>query len=303
MVTSTAPQRSIGRSLSDTTFDVVNYFVLSLALLAVLYPLYFIIIASFSSPEAVNAGRVWLWPQEMTDEGYRRIIRDQNIWIGYRNSIIYTVLGTAVNMALTIPGAYALSRKDFLGRGVFTMFIAFTMFFQGGLIPRYLLVRSLGILDTTWAMILPNAVMVWNVVITRTFFQSTLPDELYEAAAMDGCSNSRFFVQIVLPLSTSVLAVMVLFYGVFHWNSFFDALMFLRSRNRMPLQIILRDILISAQVQAAMAADAETVAEQQRIAELVKYGVIIVASAPVLALYPFLQKYFVKGVMIGAIKG
>ena len=183
------------------------------------------------------------------------------------------------------------------------MFIAFTMFFQGGLIPRYLLVRSLGILDTTWAMILPNAVMVWNVVITRTFFQSTLPDELYEAAAMDGCSNSRFFVQIVLPLSTSVLAVMVLFYGVFHWNSFFDALMFLRSRNRMPLQIILRDILISAQVQAAMAADAETVAEQQRIAELVKYGVIIVASAPVLALYPFLQKYFVKGVMIGAIKG
>lgn len=292
-----------GRTLSDRVFDGVNYAVMAVALLVVLYPLYFVVIASFSSPEAVYAGDVWLLPRDVTVEGYERIIADRYIWSGYRNSVIYTVLGTAVNLALTIPAAYALSRRDFVGRNLITILMAFTMFFEGGLIPRYLVVRGLGMIDTIWAMILPNAVMVWNVVVTRTFFQSTLPNELYEAAVMDGCSNTRYFVSVVLPLSTAVIAVMCLFYGVFHWNSFFDALMFLRDRDRMPLQMILRDILISAQVEAAMAEDADSVIEQQRIADLVKYGVIIVASVPVLVLYPFLQRYFNKGVLVGSIKG
>lgn len=291
------------RTLSDRAFDGINYGVMAIALLLVLYPLYFVVIASLSSPEAVYAGEVWLLPRDLTVEGYERIIADAYIWSGYRNSVIYTVLGTAVNLGLTIPAAYALSRRDFVGRNLITLLMAFTMFFEGGLIPRYLVVRGLGMIDTIWAMILPNAVMVWNVVVTRTFFQSTLPDELYEAAVMDGCSNTRYFVSVVLPLSTAVIAVMCLFYGVFHWNSFFDALMFLRDRDRMPLQMILRDILVSAQVEAAMAEDADSIIEQQRIADLVKYGVIIVASVPVLVLYPFLQRYFNKGVLVGSIKG
>jgi putative aldouronate transport system permease protein len=277
--------------------------VLALVLLSVFYPLYFVAIASFSSPEAVNDGRVWLLPQEITTDGYRRIARDRNIWTGYRNTILYTTVGTAINLALTLPAAYALSRRDFVGRTLFTAMLAFTMFFQGGIIPRYLVVRGLGMLNTMWALVIPNAVLVWNLVVTRTFFQTSIPEELYEAALMDGSSTTRYFASVVLPLSRSIVAVMILFYGIGHWNAFFDALIFLRSRELFPLQIILRDILISAQMQAAMMDDAETASLMQRIAEQVKYGLIIVASVPVLMLYPFLQRYFVKGILIGAIKG
>ncbi len=294
---------ALARGTGDRVFDLFNFAVLALVLLAVLYPLYFVVIASFSSPEAVNDGRVWLLPQEVTVDGYRRLVRDRNIWTGYRNTIIYTTVGTAINLALTLPAAYALSRRDFVGRTLFTGLLAFTMFFQGGIIPRYLVVKGLGMLNTMWALVVPNAVLVWNLVVTRTFFQTSIPDELYEAALMDGSSTTRYFGSVVLPLSQSIIAVMILFYGIGHWNAFFDALIFLRSRELYPLQIILRDILISAQMQAAMMDDAETASLMQRIAEQVKYGLIIVASVPVLMLYPFLQRYFVKGILIGAIKG
>lgn len=292
------------RSREDKIFDFFNYLILTLFLLVVLYPLYFIVIASFSDPNQVNAGKVWLIPKDITLEGYERIFNDSNIWLGYRNTIFYTVMGTIINVVLTLTSAYALSRKDLYGRNFFMGMMVFTMMFGGGLIPRYLLIKDLGMLDTVWAMIIPNAVGVWNVIISRTFFQTTIPDELFEAATIDGCSNTRFFTRIVLPLSPALIAVMVLFYGVGHWNAFFDAMIYLKNSKLYPLQLILRDILIKNEMQSQMLMeDAETVAAQQRIAETIKYGVIIVASVPVMILYPFLQKYFVKGVMIGAIKG
>ena len=291
------------RTRGDAIFDAVNVALLTLAILAIVYPLYFVVIASFSDPDAVASGQVVLWPRNVTFDGYRRIINNRTIWTGYGNTIYYTVVGTTINLMLTIPAAYALSRNDFLGRNFFMMMFAFTMFFAGGLIPLYLLVRSLGMLNTRWAMVLPNAVLVWNLIVARTFFQHSIPGELLEAARMDGCTNRRFFVSVVLPLSPALLAVMVLFYAVGHWNAFFQALVFLRTERLYPLQLVLRDILLAAQAQESMMEDARAAQEQMRIADSIRYGSIIVASAPVLVLYPFLQRYFVQGVMIGAIKG
>lgn len=294
---------TLTRTRGDVVFDTVNVALLTIAMLMILYPLYFVVIASFSDPDAVASGRVVLWPRDITFDGYRRIINNRTIWTGYGNTIIYTVVGTAINLATTIPAAYALSRRDFVGRDFFMMLFAFTMFFAGGLIPLYLLVRSLGMLNTRWAMVLPNAVLVWNLIVARTFFQHSIPNELLEAARMDGCTNRRFFVSVVLPLSPALLAVMVLFYAVGHWNAFFHALVFLRSERLYPLQLVLRDILLAAQAQESMMEDARAAQDQMRIADSIRYGSIIVASAPVLILYPFLQRYFVQGVMIGAIKG
>ncbi len=289
---------------TDKAFDIANCTILSIVLLIVLYPLYFILIASISDPNFVNLGRVVLWPRGITLDGYRRIFTDSQLWASYRNTILYTSTGTAINLALTTTAGYALSRKDLVGRNLVMGLLVFTMLFSGGLIPRYLLVRNLGLLNSIWAIILPHAVIVWNLIITRTFFQSTIPKELFEAALMDGCSNANFFAKVVLPLSPAILAVLVLFYGVFHWNAFFDALIFISNRDLHPLQLILRDILISAsQLQGMEMGFDASADEQMMIAETIKYGVIIVASVPILVLYPFLQKYFVKGVMIGAIKG
>jgi putative aldouronate transport system permease protein len=281
----------------------VNTVFLGAVLLAVIYPLYFIVIASFSNPDLINAGKLWIIPRQMTLEGYKRLFKDDMIWLGYKNTIIYTTLGTLINMTVTIPAAYALSRKDFLGRSLFMICITITLFFQGGLIPRYLIVKNVGLLNTIWAMVLPNAVMAWNLIVSRTFFQSTIPNELLEASRIDGCGNVRFFVSVVLPLSSAILAVMTLFYAVFHWNSFFDALMFLRDEKMYPLQLVLRTILLEADVDPSMVDNADELVDMMRMADLIKFGLIIVASVPVLILYPFLQKYFVKGVMIGAIKG
>jgi len=272
-------------------------------LLAVLYPLYFIVIASVSDPNAINSGQVWFWPKNLTFEGYERILGDSAIWRGYRNSILYTALGTTINVFLTLTAAYALSRKDLVGRNLIMFFFAFTMFFSGGLIPTYLVVRDLKMINTIWALVIPNAVAVWNIIIARTFFESTIPQELLEAAQIDGCSNTKFFWKIVLPLAKPLIAIMILFYGIGHWNSFFDALIYLRDEALYPLQIILRNILIQNEMSAQMVMDVESYAAQQRVAELVKYGVIMVASVPPLILYPFLQKYFVKGVFVGSIKG
>ena len=289
-------------SPADRIFDILNYVFLTLCLLIVAYPLYFIVIASVSDPTAVYAGKVILWPARFTLEGYQRILDYESFFTGYRNTVIYTVVGTAVNVLITIPGAYALSRKDLVGRNIFMMGVTFSMIFSGGLIPTYLLVISLNLYNTMWALILPVAVSAWNLIVARTFFQQTIPDELLEAATLDGAGNTQFFLRVVLPLSKSIIAVMVLFYAVNHWNSYFNALIYLKSAEKYPLQLVLRNILFENSL-GDMVEDASTLALQQRLGDLIKYGIIIASSLPLLILYPFLQRFFIQGVMIGAVKG
>ena len=293
---------------ADKIFLIFVYVFLAISLLIVLYPLIYIVSASISNPHLVNSGEMWLLPKGVTFEGYRTLLGNSSIWRGYLNTIYYTVLGTSINLLVTLPCAYALSREDFYGRRAFTNFMLVTMFLSGGLIPSYLLIRSLGMLKTVWALVIPGAVSVYNVVVTRTFFQSTIPREMEEAAIVDGCSDFRLFMQIVLPLSTPIIAVMALFYGVGHWNSFFNALIYLSDRSMYPLQMILREILIlqdmsSNTVSNVTSEMANMLYSKQQLAQVIKYGVMIVSSLPVIIVYPFLQKYFVKGMMVGSIKG
>lgn len=295
-------KQRIGQTRMDRVFDVMNYAILTLCFLLVAYPLYFIVIASISDPVDVNAGRVILYPVKTTLDGYKRILEYKSFFTGYRNTLIYTGVGTLVNMVLTVPAAYALSRKDLVGRNGFMMMIAFTMIFSAGLIPTYLHIRDLKLIDTMWALILPGAVSTWNLIVARTFFQQTIPDDLLEAAQLDGASNLQFFLQIVLPLSKSILAVLVLFYAVSHWNSYQNALYYITSDDKRPLQLVLRSILFE-NTMGDMVEDAANLAAQQRLGDLIKYGIIIASSLPLLILYPFLQRYFIQGVMIGAVKG
>ncbi|WP_391573542.1 carbohydrate ABC transporter permease [Cohnella sp.] len=290
------------KTLSDRLFDLCNTALFIVVLIVILYPLYFILIASVSDPVAVNSGKVWFWPANVSWKGYAAIVNHHQIWLGYRNSLFYAVLGAGISTAVTISGGYALSRKDLFGRKIIMLFILFTMFFQGGLIPTYILVKNLGMLDTMWAMVIPGAVSAFQIVIVRTFFQQTIPDELLEASMVDGCNNLRFFFRIVLPLSLPIIAVIVLFNAVAQWNSYFKALVYLSSEELQPLQIILRRILIENQ-SSEMMGDLNSAQEKAKQAELVKYGLVIVASLPMMVLYPFLQKYFVKGMMIGSVKG
>ena len=291
------------KSLVDSTFDIVNYSILGIVLLTVIYPLYFIAIASISEPNLVNSGQVWIIPKGIMFEGYKRVFSDPNIMTGYRNSIFYTVFGTAINVTLTLMAGYSLSRKDLKGKNAIMLFMTFTMFFSGGLIPTYLVVKSLGMINNIWAMLIPNAVGVWNIIIARTFFQTSIPDELLEAAIIDGCTNTKFYVKIALPLSKALIAIMILFYGVGHWNAFFNALIYLRDKKLFPLQLVLRGILVDSQMLAEMVKDQDMLSEYQRLTEVIKYALIIVASLPLLIVYPFVQKYFVKGIMIGSLKG
>ena len=302
MNTGVSVRGRIHQSRTDRVFDIINYLLLTLALLVVAYPLYFIVIASISDPAVVYAGDVIWRPIRPTLEGYQRILSYSSLYSGYRNTIVYTAVGTVINVVLTLLAAYALSRKDLVGRSVFMRLIMFTMIFSGGLIPNYLLVRSLGLYNSMWALILPGAISTWNLIVARTFFQQSIPDDLLEAAELDGCGDVRFFGNIVLPLSHSIIAVMVLYYAVAHWNSYFNALIYMSSQDKYPLQLVLRNILIVNTVDDMMY-DVAVVAEQQRMADLIKYGMIILSALPLLVLYPFLQKYFVQGVMIGAIKG
>lgn len=293
---------------ADKIFLIFVYVFLAISLLIVLYPLIYIVSASISNPHLVNSGEMWLLPKGITFEGYRTLLGNSSIWRGYLNTIYYTVLGTSINLLVTLPCAYALSREDFYGRRAFTNFMLVTMFLSGGLIPSYLLIRDLGMLNTVWALVIPGAVSVYNVVVTRTFFQSTIPREMEEAAIVDGCSDFRLFMQIVLPLSTPIIAVMALFYGVGHWNSFFNALIYLSDRSMYPAQMILREILIlqdmsSNTVSNVTSEMANMLYSKQQLAQVIKYGVMIVSSLPVIIVYPFLQKYFVKGMMVGSIKG
>lgn len=295
----------IRETRTDRIFNICNKIFLFIVLVIVLYPLIYIVSASISDPAAVNQGRMWLYPIGVTLEGYVRVFQNSDIWMGYRNTVFYTLLGVTINLLLTLPAGYALSRPDFVGRNIFTWLIVFTLFFSGGLIPTYLLVRDLGLLNTVWAMVLPNAVAAFNIIICRTFFQVTIPRELQDAAEIDGCSITAFFLRIVLPLSKPLIAVMALFYGVGHWNAYFNALIYLSDRDLYPLQLILREILVVNEMSTEMlsTSTAQAQAEQARIAEIIKYAVMIVAALPVIVIYPFLQRYFVKGVLIGSIKG
>ncbi len=291
-------------SRADIAFDIIIYILLTIALLVVAYPLIFIVLASISNPDAVNSGQVVLFPKDISFESYKRIFSDVRIWIGYRNTIIYTAVGTFFNVALTLMIGYSVSRKDLVGRKLIMNVLIFTMYFGGGLIPTYILVRDLGLRNNPLVMVILGAVSVYNIIITRTFFESTISNELLEAAFIDGCGNGIFFFKIVLPLSKAIIAVLTIYYAVGHWNQFFNALIYITQKKYFPLQLYLRDILIANQMVSTDGMnDVDALIEMQRIAETIKYGVIIVSSLPMLILYPTLQRFFVKGVMIGAVKG
>lgn len=301
--------KPIKETKADRVFLGIVYFMLIIALLVTLYPLIYIMSASISNPNAVNSGQMWLFPIDVTWEGYRLIFANSAIWQGYYNTILYTTVGTLVNLAFTLPAGYVLSRDDFELKGVITKMMVFTMFISGGLIPTYILITGLGLGNSMWALILPGAASVYNIVVTRVFFKSTIPDELTEAAVIDGASDFKIFFKIVIPLSKPIIAVMALFYGVGHWNNFFSALLYIDDRSKYPLQMILREILVQQDMSSnptigsMTEGQAQFLHSQQQLAAILRYGVMIVATLPIIMVYPFLQKYFVKGVMLGSIKG
>ena len=294
-------------SLGDRIFFAINYIFLSLVFVMVAYPLLYMLACSFSSPQAVTAGKVVLWPVDFTLMGYETIFRDASIWTGYGNTIIYTAVGTFLSTVLTLLAAYPLSRKDFVLANPCMMLFTFTMFFGGGLIPTYILISNLGLINTRWVMIIPGALSVYNIILTRTFIRSNIPQELIEATQIDGCSDFRFLCSFVIPLSKAIIAVVALFYAVGVWNSYFNALIYLNDKDLYPLQMILRTILIQNKFDSASMTqtliNVEDLAAKQKLYELLKYSLIVVASVPILCVYPFVQKYFVQGVMIGSIKG
>ncbi|WP_284645867.1 carbohydrate ABC transporter permease [Paenibacillus silviterrae] len=294
-------QRLKKRKSEEIVFDAVVNTLAALILVVVLYPLLFIVSASFSDPALVLNGEVYLLPKEITLEAYKNVFENEQIWNGYANTILYTVVGTAINLFMTILAAYPLSRPDLPLRGGIMFFITLTMFFSGGLIPTYLLVKNLGMVNTMWALIIPGAIATYNLIVMRTYFQSSIPWEIQEAAHIDGCSNWKLLTHIILPLSKPILAVMVLFYAVGHWNAFFNALIYIRNKELYPLQLVLREVLMVSQADAV---DSNVGLENKiLLAESIKYVVIIISSLPVLVMYPFVQKHFVKGVMIGSLKG
>jgi putative aldouronate transport system permease protein len=286
----------------DRLFHLVNGFIMAVVCIITLYPLYYIVLASITDPAVISSGRFLLFPEKFYFEGYKTTFEYQPLFTGYANAILYTSFGTLINLALTIPGAYVLSRKDLVGRNVIMFLFTFTMFFSGGMIPFYLLMKSFGFIDTIWVMVLPGGVSVFNLIVVRTFFQSTISPELFEASRIDGCSDFRFFSRIVLPLSKTIIAVMVVFYAVGHWNSYFDAIIYLNSPSKMPLQVILRDLLINNTITNEMPINVMEMQERIKRADQLKYCVIILSSLPMMVLYPFVQKYFAKGVMIGSLK-
>ncbi|MCC3377539.1 carbohydrate ABC transporter permease [Cohnella sp. REN36] len=300
---------AVKESQSDRLFLFLNYLFVTVALIVVAYPVLYIISASISDPVEVSSGRMWLYPRGLTFDGFSLVFENPKIWRGYGNTILYTFVGTLLNLFVTLPAAYALSRRDLAGRKfVMGMFLV-TMFFSGGLVPTYLVVKDLHLINTMGALILPVAASVYNIIVARTFFSSTIPGELTEAAYIDGCNHFRLFLGIILPLSKPIIAVMALFYGIAHWNSYFPALIYLNDEVKFPLQMVLRQILVLQEMSAettgaAISGDiAKAMNSKAEIAALVKYAVIIISTLPVIAVYPFLQRYFVQGVMIGSVKG
>ncbi len=298
------------KTKADQIFDLLNNLIMALVLFIMVYPLYFTIIASISEPHEVALGNIALLPRGLTFEAYTNVFKSEQIWTGYRNSIIYTLFGTIFNLFLTIPAAYVLSKRDLPGRTAISGIFLFTMYFGGGLVPSYLLVKDLGLLDKPYTLIILSGISIYNLVVTRVFYQSSIPDSLYEAASIDGSSELNAFFMIAIPLSAPIIAVIALYYAVSRWNDYFTALVYTSSREYQPLQLVLRQILILNQQMLSkidFSSDDGSAAEvAQRIAymaQAMKYSVILIASAPMLIMYPFVQKHFVKGVMIGSLKG
>ena len=292
----------VRRQGRDVVFDAILYCICAVLLLIILYPLWFIVIASFSDPSAVAGGHVWVWPVGFTLDGYDELLRQPKVWLGYRNTIAYTVVGTLIGLAVNIPAAYALSRKDLWGRKGLMGLYVFTMFFSGGLIPIFLTVQQAGLYNTFWVLVLPFSVSAYNIIVARTFFETSLPPDLWDAAQIDGCGNLRFFFTMALPLSKAVISVIALWTAVGQWNSYFNALIYIRDENLYPLQLIMRNILITNQNFAALGTGEAAMIAMRR-ANLVRYAMIIIATVPIMCVYPFIQKYFDQGVMIGAVKG
>ncbi len=290
-------------NVPDKLFDVLVKVIAIFSVVVVAYPLYFVVIASFSNSNLVNQGKVLFMIQDFNTYGYEQIFTDSRIWTGYRNTILYSILGTLINLAVTLPAAYVLSRKGFKAMKVLMPLFVFTMYFSGGMIPSYLVMKELHLLDSIWAMMIPSALSVYNLIITRSFMESSIPGELYESAQLDGCSHFTYFFKIILPLSKAVISVIFLYYMVGHWNDFFSGLLYLNTDELQPLQMVLRNILLSNQAFEGGSGAAGGGGYAQQFADQIKFAVIIVSTVPVLCIYPFIQKYFEKGVMIGAVKG
>lgn len=289
------------KNRQDRVFYLICYAIVMILTLLVLYPIVYIISASFSDSDMVAQGKVWLWPVDFSLQAYDIILKRPQIWNGYMNTIIYTVTGTLLNVAITLVCAYPMARKNLRGRGVIMFIFSFTMMFSGGMIPNYILVRNLGIMNTRWSIILPGAMSVYNMIVCRTFIENNIPDEMLEAAQIDGCGDAQFFFKMVLPLSKAIIAVLTLWYGVAHWNSYFNAFLYLRDQALYPLQIFLKEILLQSQQMAS-----EDLTEAGNISTIyvtLKYCIIVVSSVPLFCVYPFVQKYFQKGVMVGSVKG
>jgi multiple sugar transport system permease protein/putative aldouronate transport system permease protein len=295
-------KKRITYSRDDKIYYGVVYTILALFLAVVLYPLIYVLSASFSSALAVTSGRVFLWPVDPGLAGYKAVFKHPFILSSYRNTFIYTITGTVINLGMTMIAAYPLSRKDMPGNTLFMFLFTFTMLFNGGMIPDYILMKDLSFIDTIWALVIPGAINVFNLIITRTFI-SSIPPSLLEAAQIDGCPDFRYFTAILLPLAKPVMAVITLYYAVAHWNNYFSAFLYLNTYGKLPLQLILREILNANSMDTGMIVDLAMSEMTQNLADLLKYSLIIVSSVPVLIMYPFVKKFFVKGVMIGSIKG
>ena len=296
-------KNKISSSREDKIFNVIIHIIIATLLIIVAYPLIFVLSSSFSSKEAVTNGLVFLWPVDFSIEGYAAVFQKPDVLIGYRNTIIYTVVGTMLNLVLTMIAAYPLSRKDLPGGKFLTLIFTFTMIFNGGMIPTYMLVKGMGLMNSPLSMIVLGGISAYNLIIARTFIQNSIPGELLEAARIDGCSDFRYFGQIILPLSKSVIAVLTLYYAITHWNAYFNAFLYLNNENYWPLQLFLREILLENQIDASQILDPELQEAKQGMANLLKYSLIVVSTIPVMILYPFIQKHFVSGVMIGSVKG
>ncbi|MBR3504615.1 MAG: carbohydrate ABC transporter permease [Clostridia bacterium] len=299
--------KHVRRARADVIYDTIIFIILTFLFLIVAYPLYFVIISSISDPIAVSAGKVVFAPVGFTLDGYKEVFKTKTVVRGFLNSLVITVMGTSINLLVTIPTSYALSRPDFTLKRPITLFYILTMFVGGGMMPTYVVVRNTGLLNTWWALVLPGCLGVYNMIVARTFFKTNIPLELMEAAKLDGCGNTKFFLYVVLPLSGAITAILCLYYGVGHWNSYFSALIYIQKRELWPLQLELRNILVlNSNVMTRQVMTEEELLEKRRLdalKEMMKYSLIIISSIPVLIIYPFVQKHFVKGVMIGSVKG
>lgn len=287
----------------DLVFYGISALVIGILTLTVLYLIVYILSASFSSPAALAAGKVVLWPVDFSVDGYKAVFNYSKVWIGYRNTIFYVIVGTAINVSMTLLCAYPMAQKDLYGGKAIMAYFTFTMIFNGGMIPTYILIKNLGIMNTIWSLLLPGAMTIYNMIIARTFIRTNIPSELKDAARIDGCDDFHFFFEVVLPLSKAIIAVLILWYAVGHWNSYMDAFLYLRDNNLYPLQIFLKDVLVSGEFSAEDMMDPETAIALQNMKLLLKYSLIVVSVVPLFFFYPFVQKYFVKGVTIGSVKG